>query len=112
MLERLPTELISLVIDATSTGAWERKALLDSLSLVSKSYRIALRPLRESIVHVPRAAIIPLLRLWPAATRKAADTVFIGSSDQAADLEPFSLRDYSRLLSILPKIKHIYVQRV
>ncbi|KAG0659500.1 hypothetical protein C6P46_005137 [Rhodotorula mucilaginosa] len=108
MLERLPTELISLVIDATSTGAWERKALLDSLSLVSKSYRIALRPLRESIVHVPRAAIIPLLRLWPAATRKAADTVFIGSSDQAAGLEPFSLRDYSRLLSILPKIKHIY----
>ncbi|TKA55045.1 hypothetical protein B0A53_02520 [Rhodotorula sp. CCFEE 5036] len=112
MLERLPTELISLVIDATSTGAWERKALLDSLSLVSKSYRIALRPLRESIVHVPRAAIIPLLRLWPAATRKAADTVFIGSSDQAAGLEPFSLRDYSRLLSILPKIKHIYTPKI
>lgn len=87
MLERLPTELISLVVDATSTGAWERKALLDSFSSVNKSYRCALRPLRESIVHVPKAAVIPLFRLWPAATRKAVDTVFVGSSDQADGLE-------------------------
>ena len=112
MLERLPTELISLVIDATSTGAWERKALLDSLSLVSKSYRIALRPLRESIVHVPRADVIPTLRSWPPARRKAVVTVTVGTDDHAQALEPFNLRDYSRLLSILPHVKHVYVRRV
>ncbi|KWU46326.1 hypothetical protein RHOSPDRAFT_31775 [Rhodotorula sp. JG-1b] len=111
MLERLPTELISLVVDATSTGAWERKALLDSLSSVNKSYRCALRPLRESIVHVPKAAVIPLFRLWPAATRKRW-TLSLSVLAIRPTVSRFSLRDYSRLLSILPKIKHIYLQRV
>lgn len=112
MLDRLPTELILLIIDATSTSAWERKALIDSLSSVSKNYRFAMQPLRESIVHIPKASVIPLLRSWPAATRKAVDTVFVGSGDQADALEPFSIRDYSRLLAILPKIKHIYLRQV
>lgn len=112
MLDRFPTELITLIVDATSTSVWERKALIDSLSSVCTSYRIAMRPLRESIVHVPKAAVIPLLRSWPSARRKAVDTVFVGTDDQAKALEPFSIRDYSRLLSILPKIKHIYLQRV
>ena len=112
MLDRFPTELITLIIDATSTGAWQRKALVDGLSAVSKSYRSAMRPLREAFVHVPNASVIPLLRRWPTATRKAVDTVFVGPDDQADALEPFSLRDFSRLFSILPNIKYIYLQRV
>ena len=112
MLDRFSTELIMLIIDATSTSAWDRKDLIDSLSLVCTSYRTAMRPLRESVVHVPRADVIPLLRSWPAATRKAVDTVFVGTDDQAKAVEPFSLRDFSRLFSILPNIEYVYLQRV
>lgn len=82
------------------------------LSLVSKSYRSAMCPLRESIVHVPRTAVIPTLRSWPTARRKAVVTVLVGPSDQAKALEPFSIQDFSRLFSILPKIKHIYLQQM
>ena len=112
MLDRFPTELITLTVDATSSDAWERKPVIDSLSLVCTSYRIATRPLWESTVHVPRAAVIPLLRSWPAARRKAVVTVFVGTDNQAQALEPFTLRDYSRLLSILPHVKHVYVRHV
>lgn len=112
MLDRLPTELISLVIDATSTRVWQRKALLDSMSSVSKSYRFAMRPLRERIVHVPRAAVIPLLHSWRTSTREAVDTVLIGPSDWHKALEPFGLPDYSALLSNLPNVKHVYLRRV
>lgn len=112
MLDRVPTELISLFIDATSTDAWERKALIDSLSLLSKAYRAALRPLRESIVHVSKPAVIPILRSWSAANLKAVATVLVGPSDMSDPLEPFSLRDFSRLLSILPNVRYIYLQRV
>lgn len=112
MLDRFPTEMILLVIDATSSGAWQRKAMLEILSLVSKAYRSALRPLRESVVHVPKASVIPLLRSWPSAARKAVVTVLVGTNDQAKALERFSLRDYSRLLSVLPHVKYIYLQRV
>ncbi|TKA50500.1 hypothetical protein B0A53_06218 [Rhodotorula sp. CCFEE 5036] len=112
MLDRFPTELITLIIDVTSTSAWQRKALIDSLSSVSKRYRRVMRPLRESIVHVPRADVIPTLRSWPPARRKAVVTVTVGTDDHAQALEPFNLRDYSRLLSILPHVKHVYVRRV
>ena len=112
MLDRFPTELISLVIEATSTGAWQRKAPIDGLSSVSKSYRNAMRPLRNCFVHVPKASVIPLLCQWPTATRKLVNTVFVGPDDQANVLEPFSLRDFSRLFSILFNIKYIYLQQV
>lgn len=112
MLDRFPTELISLVIDATSTCVWQRKTLLDSLSSVSKSYRFAMRPLRESIVYVPKAAVIPLLRSWQTATREAVVTVLIGPSHWFQDMEPFGLPDYSALLSNLPNVKHVYLQWV
>ena len=112
MLDRFSTELITLIIDATLTNAWERKALIDSLSSVCTSHRTALRPLREGVVHVPKAAVIPSLRSWSAAKRKAVATVLAGPSDGSRPLEPFSLRDYSRLLSILPNVKSIYLQRV
>ena len=111
MLDRFPTELISLVIDATSPSVWQRKALIDSLSSVSKSYRFILRPLRESIVHVPKAAIIPTLRSWPAATRKVVVTVLAGPSRRFGPPEFFSLQDYARLLSLLPNVKCIHLQR-
>ena len=93
MLDRFPTELISLVIDATSSGAWQRKAMFDSLSLVSKAYRSALRPLQEGVVHVPKASVIPILRSWSKATTEAVVTVLVGPSDTSKPLEPFSLRD-------------------
>lgn len=112
MLDRLPTELISLVIDATSACVWQRKDTIDCLSSVSTTYRFVLRPLRESIVHVPRAAVISRLESWPMATREAVVTVLIGTSDWHKDIEPFDLRDYSRLLANLPNVKHVYLQRV
>lgn len=112
MLDRFPTELITLIIDATSTGAWERKVFIDSLSAVSKGYRSATRPLRESIVHVPKAAVIPSLRSWSAAKRKAVAAVLVGPRDESKPLEPFGLRDYSRLLSILPNVKYVHLQQV
>ncbi|GAA5861787.1 hypothetical protein JCM3774_001302 [Rhodotorula dairenensis] len=112
MLDRLPTELISLIIDGASAVGWQRKTLLDALSTVSKTYRLALRPLRDRTVHVPRAAVIPVLRTWPAVKRQAVDTLFVGPAQLNGPIEPFRNEDYTRLMAMLPNVKYVYSRRV
>lgn len=110
MLDRLPTELIELVIDAAAASIWTRKATIDRLGLVNKSYRAVTRPLRIRIVQVTGAEGIVELRSWPAWARKSVETVLIGTNEPGRDRTRLFEADINRLMALLPQVKAVFME--
>ncbi|POY73805.1 hypothetical protein BMF94_3346 [Rhodotorula taiwanensis] len=116
MLDRLPTELVSLIINdiPAPPSIWRRKALLDSLGLVCKSWRLAVSALANEILQVDRASAVADIRKWPAARRKQVTTLLLGS-EAGTPLqcdEGFSTTVMSRLLPALPCLEHVYFRNI
>ncbi|POY73756.1 hypothetical protein BMF94_3294 [Rhodotorula taiwanensis] len=116
MLDRLPTELLELVVDATSHSIWSRKATLDSLSLVNKSCRRLVVAQSVRIVRVHHASAIEIIKKWPATRRKLVTTLLVGSyrpGDPAVLLpHPIPALGMQRLLAALPNARQIFLRNV
>ncbi|GAA5982031.1 hypothetical protein JCM10908_004711 [Rhodotorula pacifica] len=112
MLDRLPTELVTVILEATSATIWQRKATLDRLGVVCKRFRIAVQPLANRIVHVPNPKAISILRSWPATKRRLIDTVLVGTDDQSENSIPFDYRDLTRLFANLPAAKNVFFRQL
>ncbi|BGP54878.1 hypothetical protein JCM8202_003387 [Rhodotorula sphaerocarpa] len=81
MLDRLPPELIALVIDFMNLSAWKRLQTLKALGLVSKSYWAAMRVIRERILFLPSTRAVSAVAdvcAWPASRRQRIDTIIFG----------------------------------
>lgn len=117
MLDRLPTELVSLIIIndiPTPPSVWRRKALLDSLGLVCKSWRLAVSALANEILKVDRASAVADIRKWPAARRKQVTTLLLGSEAESQAKSEVGLTTIVliRLLSALPCLQHVYFRNL
>ena len=118
MLDRFPTELITLIVDAASSDAWVRKAVIDNPEprLHELPDRHASAP-GEHRPH-PEGRRHPAPRSWPSTRRKAVVTLFVGPHerfippDRFEFLQAFNLQDFSPLLTILPNVKFIHLPRV
>lgn len=109
MLDRLPTELLRLVVEATSHSIWTRKATLDSLGLVSKSYRRTSVALRDRVVVVPSADAAAQVCSWPAVKRDLAETILLGRDTTDAPDAVLQDAQVNDLMGSLPRLKHAFV---
>lgn len=115
MLDRLPPELIALVIDFMNLSAWKRLQTLKALGLVSKSYWAAMRVIRERILFLPSTRAVSAVAdvcAWPASRRQRIDTIIFGRGGYI----PFA-EDHLRFMPLLERLvnacpapRHIVLQ--
>ncbi|POY73806.1 hypothetical protein BMF94_3347 [Rhodotorula taiwanensis] len=115
MRDRLPTELVSLIITAAfQPTAWRRKALLDKLGLVCKSWRRFALVLAQETLEIDRASAVEVVCKWPAARRELIKTVLVGKEMHSREEhdDGFSTVVLDRLLFALPILEHAYMQNL
>lgn len=116
MLDRLPTELITLIIDfaAASPSTRKRFETLNALRRVSQGFRAASQPIRERLLFVADIAHVDAVCARPRSELERIDTILVGRnshlgnplSEGPRDLTP----DLRLLLTACPASRHLAVQ--